>query len=58
MPIRLADSELTQARAEVRLAHGQTQYLSQQWADVHAGLLEERELHEVALLLGHYLCLT
>ena len=42
-----ADTELEQLRHELHAAHGQAQYLNQQWADVHADLLEERDRHEV-----------
>lgn len=42
-----AETELEQLRHELHAAHGQAQYLNQQWADIHADLLEERDRHEV-----------
>lgn len=42
-----AETELAQARIEVSEAHDQTEYLSKQWAEMHADLLTERNLHEV-----------
>ena len=43
----VAETELEQLRHELHAAHGQAQYLNQQWADIHADLLEERDRHEV-----------
>ncbi len=43
----LSETELEQMRHEVEAAQGQAQYLNQQWADIHADLLEERDRHEV-----------
>jgi len=42
-----AETELEGVRHEVEAAQGQAQYLNQQWADIHADLLEERDSHEV-----------
>jgi len=42
-----AETELEGVRHEVEAAQGQAQYLNQQWADIHADLLEERDRHEV-----------
>jgi len=42
-----AETELEDLRHEVEAAQGQAQYLNQQWADIHADLLEERDRHEV-----------
>ena len=44
-----AETELEQMRHEVEAAQGQAQYLNQQWADIHADLLEERDRHEVRM---------
>ena len=45
----IAETELEQLRHEVAAAQGQAQYLNQQWADIHADLLEERDRHEVRM---------
>ncbi|KAA6416949.1 MAG: hypothetical protein FRX49_13090 [Trebouxia sp. A1-2] len=44
--LAMAETELEQLRHEVAAAQGQAQYLNQQWADIHADLLEERDRHE------------
>lgn len=42
-----AETELAQARTEVREANEHMEYLSKQWTEMHADLLTERDLHEV-----------
>ena len=42
-----AETELKQLRHEVEAAQGQAHYLNQQWADIHADLLQEQDRHEV-----------
>ena len=45
----IAEIELDQVRHEVEAAQGQAQYLNQQWADIRADLVEERDRHEVRM---------
>lgn len=42
-----AETEVEQLRHEAEAAQGQAHYLNQQWADIHADLLQERDRHEV-----------
>ena len=46
--VTAAETELAQVRDDLRAAHSQTHYLSQQWANMHADLLAERDLHEAS----------
>ncbi len=52
MVANVAETELANVQSDLSAAHAQAQYMDQQWADIHADMLEERDRCQVGQLWG------